>query len=73
MGNGNKNIAFAEANAVNISAKFQLYPPYGFLGVDFLIFCFENLAIFGYHGNQSNSDDWIKMIYLVDHHSRTSL
>ena len=24
---------------MNISAKFQLHPPYGFLGDDFLIFC----------------------------------
>ena len=25
----NKNIASVEANVMNISAKFQLYPPYG--------------------------------------------
>ena len=25
-----KNAIFVEANAINISARFQLYPPYGF-------------------------------------------
>ena len=35
--NSNKNIMFVEANAMNISAKFQLYPPYSCWGVDFLI------------------------------------
>ena len=29
---------FVEANVMNISTKFQLYPPYGFWGEDFLIF-----------------------------------
>ena len=33
-----KNILFIEANVMNISAKFQLHPPYGFWGDDFLIF-----------------------------------
>ena len=28
--NGNKNVIFVEANAINISVKFQLFPPYGF-------------------------------------------
>ena len=32
------NNDFVEANAMNISAKFQLYPPYSFWGVDFFIF-----------------------------------
>ena len=27
---------FVEANAMNISEKFQFYPPYSFWGVDFL-------------------------------------
>ena len=27
MSNGNKNNIFEEANAMNNSAKFQLYPP----------------------------------------------
>ena len=31
-----KNNIFVEANAMNISAKFQLHPPYSFWGVDFL-------------------------------------
>ena len=38
-----KNNSFVEANAMNISAKFQLHPPYSFWGVDFLI-CFANWA-----------------------------
>ena len=31
----NKNNVFVEANATNISKKFQLYRPYSFWGVDF--------------------------------------
>ena len=38
-----KNTAFVEANVINISTKFQLHPPYGFWGEDFIIF-FANLA-----------------------------
>ena len=39
-----KNIIFVEANVVmNISAMFQLHPPYGFWGDDFLFF-FANLS-----------------------------
>ena len=30
MSKGNKNVIFVEANVMNISAKFQLYPFYGF-------------------------------------------
>ena len=30
MRNGNKKASFVEANVMNISAKFQLYPLYGF-------------------------------------------
>ena len=41
MGNGNKNTIFVEANVMNISEKFQLHPPYGFGGDDFLIFFCE--------------------------------
>ena len=33
-----KNKSFVEANVMNISAKFQLHPPYGFWGDDFWIF-----------------------------------
>ena len=29
MSKGNKNISFEEAYVMNISTKFQLYPPYG--------------------------------------------
>ena len=36
-----KNFIFVEANAINISAKVQLYPPYGFWGDDFWIFFLE--------------------------------
>ena len=43
MNNDNKNAIFVEASVMYISAKFQLYPPYGFWE-DFLIFCFANLA-----------------------------
>ena len=32
-----KNAIFVEANVMNISAKFQLYPPYGFWGEHFSI------------------------------------
>ena len=38
-----KNVIYVEANVMNIYAKFQLHPPYGFLE-DFLIFFFGNLA-----------------------------
>ena len=36
--NESKNAIFVEAIVINIYAKFQLYPPYGFWGNDFLIF-----------------------------------
>ena len=29
-GQDNKNIIYVEANVMNIYAKFQLHPPYGF-------------------------------------------
>ena len=38
-----KNITFVEANVMNMFAKFQLHPTYGFWGDDFLIF-FRNLS-----------------------------
>ena len=38
MGNDNKkNIVYAETNVINMYAKFQVHPPYGFWGEDFLI------------------------------------
>ena len=38
-GNDNKkNTIYVEANVMNMYAKFQLHPPYGFCGEDFLIF-----------------------------------
>ena len=33
-----KHIIYVEANVMNIYAKFQLHPPYGFWGEDFWIF-----------------------------------
>ena len=33
-----KKTTFVQTNVMNISAKFQIYPPYGFWGDDFLIF-----------------------------------
>ena len=30
MGNDNKKKIYVEANVMNIYAKFQLHPPYGF-------------------------------------------
>ena len=44
MGNDNKNIVYVEANVMNIYAKFQLHPPYGFWQEDFWILFFEYLA-----------------------------
>ena len=39
---GIKSIIYEEANVLNNYAKFQLHPPYGFLGEDFLIFFFRS-------------------------------
>ena len=33
-----KNILYVEANVMNMYAKFQLHPPYGFWGEDIWIF-----------------------------------
>ena len=44
MGNDNKNIIHIEANVMNIYAKFQLHPPYGFWEDEFWILFCENLA-----------------------------
>ena len=41
MGNDNKNIIFEEASVMNIYAKFQLHPPYGFWEEDFEYFFFK--------------------------------
>ena len=45
MTNNNKNTSFVEANLTNISAKFQLYSPYGFWRDDFLFFWKFNLSV----------------------------
>ena len=39
-----KNTIYVEANVMNIYAKFQLHPPYGFWEKRFLNFFFLNLA-----------------------------
>ena len=41
-----KNNSFIEAYIINNSAKFQLYTPYGFSGVDLLniLFCKFNIS-----------------------------
>ena len=43
MSNSNKNGIFVEANVINISVTFQLYPPYGVWGDEFFIF-FSNVS-----------------------------
>ena len=55
---------------MNISAKFQLHPPYGFWGDDFWMFFFLQIYPFGCHGNQSNSKVWTKFIRLEEDYSR---
>ena len=40
-----KNIIYVEANVMNMYAKFQLHPPYGFWGEDFLIF-FQKFTLY---------------------------
>ena len=35
-------VSYVEAKVMNIYAKFQLHPPYGFSEEDFLIFFFKN-------------------------------
>ena len=53
---------------MNISAKFQLHPPYGFWGVYFEYF-FANVT-FRLHGNKSNSAVWTKFICFAGDYSR---
>ena len=48
---------------MNISAKFQLHPPYGFCGDGFFP---SQVKPFGCHGNQSNSAVCTKNIHLVE-------
>ena len=40
-----KNTIYVEANVMNMSAKFQLHPPYGFWGEDFLTF-FQKFTLY---------------------------
>ena len=61
-----KNNCFVEANAMNSSAKFQLFPQYSFWGVDWIFFA--NSA-FSCHDNQSNWEVRTKIICLLKDHS----
>ena len=65
MSNCNKNTILIEANAMNISTKFQLHPPCGFWGDDFS----PQIKHFGCQGNQSNSEVCTKIICLVEDYS----
>ena len=40
-----KNIVYVETNVMNMYAKFQLHPPYGFWGEDFLR-TFQNFNLY---------------------------
>ena len=63
MNNGNKNASLIEAiNVMSISTKFQLYPPYGFWGKDF-IRSFHKFSSFGCHGKHWNSEVWTKNMF----------
>ena len=65
-GGGIKNRNFVEANVMNISAQFQLHPPYGFWGDDFVtFFCKFNIYPFGYNGNPSSSEVWTKFNQVI--------
>ena len=64
-----KNIIYVETNVMNMYAKFQLHPHYGFWEEDF----FNNfLQIYPLccHGNQSKSAIWSKFIWIVGDYSR---
>ena len=63
------NNTFVEAIVRNNSAKFQLYPPNSWGGVDFWIF-FSKIYPLCCHGNQSNSAIWTKFIWIVEDYSR---
>ena len=64
-----KNKIFIEVNFINISAKFQVHPPYGFWGEDFWIF-FLQIYPLGCHDNRSNSAVWTKFIRFIEDYSR---
>ena len=71
MSNGNKNDIFVEANVINISAKFKLYPPYGFWGDDFLIFFRKfSLSVAMANNQIQRFVQNILMICLVEDYSR---
>ena len=74
MNNGNKNISFVEANVMNISAKFQLYSPYGFWGDDFWIFFREFILSVAMATNKFSGLDKINMFgrgLLKEHSCKT--
>ena len=58
-----KNNVLVETNAMNISAKFKLHPPYSFWGVDFLNI-FRKLGLL-----VAITIIWTKSICLVKDHS----
>ena len=63
-----KNTIYVEANVMNMYAKFQLHPLYGFWGEDFWIF-FSKIYPLCCHGNQSNSAIWTNFIWIVENYS----
>ena len=60
-----KNIIFVDT-VMNISAKFQLYPPHGFWVDDFWIFFLKFSILVA---NQNNSEVWTKIICLLEDYS----
>ena len=62
-----KNILFVEA-VKNISAKFQLYPPYGLWGDDFWIFFLKFSLLVAMATNKMQV--MTKMICLIEDYSR---
>ena len=75
MGNDNKNIIYVEANVMNIYAKFQLHPLYGFEEKDLWIFFFQKFSLsVAVATNQTNDLDNIHMVgrgLLQKHFSKT--
>ena len=59
------NIISAEANVLNISAKFQLHPH---MASEEKIFFFLKIYPFGCYGTQSNSAIWTKSMFGTELH-----
>ena len=66
-----KNAIYVEANVMNIYAKFQLQPPYGFWEEDFYIFFFFKILAFRLPWQPIISAISTKFIWLVKDYSRT--